>query len=412
MGHFDSAGFCQKTKGKLRSKEGKMRLAIVNLTGGGFSGGYTKYLKNMLPLLAKHDAVDALLCISPEGSDIASWFSVRPDVNFCSCSPLNLTHIFQRPDGKMVENLKLFSPDVIFLPVDRYVSFGGLPVVNMVRNMEPFVSHMKGDTLLERTKKIVQRKLTSVSVHRADHTIAVSKYVQDYLTESLHVARDKVSLVYHGLNPPQRYSEKNRPTVIPEGWDNDFLFTCGSVRPARGLEDALDALKHLSSRNMDFRLVIAGETVKSMENYRQGLEFWLGRNQLTDHVCWAGKLNAEELRWCYNKCRTFVMTSRIEACPNIAMEALSNGAIVVAASNPPLPEFFSDCAIYYEPTNGFSLAEAIINRTNLTSDERNSLSERACMRSHMYSWETTAEKTIAVLGKVVEQWRSHRYKTI
>jgi hypothetical protein len=43
-----------------------MRLAVVNLTGGGFSGGYKKYLENMLPRLAEHSEVEALLCASPD----------------------------------------------------------------------------------------------------------------------------------------------------------------------------------------------------------------------------------------------------------------------------------------------------------------------------------------------------------
>jgi glycosyltransferase involved in cell wall biosynthesis len=382
-----------------------MRLAIVNLTCGGFSGGYKKYLKNMLPRLAGHNDVEALLCVSPEGSDISTWFRKPPAADYCSCSHLTLGHLAHIPDKKLAECLRHFMPDIVFLPVERYIRLNGVPVVNMVRNMEPFVPNMKGDTLQEMFKKFIQRKLTCNSVRRADHTIAVSGFVRDYLTATLHVAENKVSKVYHGLTPPPNGSCM-RPGSVPIGWDGDFMFTCGSVRPARGLEDALEALSDLKARHLDMRLVIAGETVPGMRKYRDGLEQLLALRGLTDSVCWAGNLNDEEIRWCYDRSSLFIMTSRIEACPNIAMEAMSSGAISIAANNPPLPEFFSDCATYYEAGNGWSLAEAVLDRLALGPAERSIISERSRMRSRMFSWDLTADKTVAVLMQALKRSQS------
>ncbi len=379
-----------------------MKLAMVNLTGGSLSGGYKKYLKNMLPRLAVHNEVDALLCISPEENDVSTWFRKPLIVEYCSCSPLTLRHLTYIPDRKMAECLSKFSPDIVFLPVDRYIRFNGIPVVNMVRNMELFVPNMKGDTLQEKFKKFIQRKLTCNSVRLADHTIAVSGFVKDYLIATLHVPESKVSQVYHGLTPPLNGS-CIRPVSVPIGWDDGFLFTCGSVRPARGLGDVLEALSDLKARNLDMRLVRAGETVPGMRTYRAGLERLLASRGLTDNVCWAGNLNDEEIQWCYDKCSLFIMTSRIEACPNIAMEAMSHGAILIAADNPPLPEFFSDCAIYYKAGNSQSLAEVVIDRLALDPGVRNKLSARTRKRSGMFSWNVTADRTMTVLKQVIQR---------
>jgi len=354
----------------------------------------------MLPRLAEHNEVDALLCVSPEGNDVSSWFAEPLGVDYGCCSPLTLIHLFHIPDKKMAEHLRQFAPDIVFLPVDRYIYFGDIPVVNMVRNMEPFVPNMKGDTPREMFKKFVQRKLTRNSVSRADHTIAVSGFVKDFITDTLHVPESKVSQVYHGLTPPLNESCV-RPVSIPSGWDGGFLCTCGSVRPARGLEDALEALSDLKARHLDMRLVIAGETVPGMRKYRDGLERLLALRGLTDSVCWAGKLNDEEMRWCYDRCSLFIMTSRIEACPNIAMEAMDSGAISIAADNPPLPEFFSDCAAYYEAGNRRSLAEAILYQLALDRGERSAMSERSRERSSMFSWDLCAERTLNELKKAI-----------
>jgi len=379
-----------------------MRLAVVNLTGGGFSGGYKKYLKNMLPRLAEHNDVDALLCVSSEGSDISTWFRKPPAADYCACSPFTFCHLVHLPDRKMAESLRKFSPDIIFLPAERYIGFNNIPVVNMVHNMEPLVSNMKGDTLREMFRKFIQRKVTCNSVKRASHTIAVSKFVKDYVTTTLHVPENKVSQVYSGMTPMPNVAF-GHPASVPVGWEGCFLFTCGSIRPARGLEDALEALCDLKARNIDMRLVIAGEALPGMRKYREGLARFLASRGLADSVCWAGYLNEEEMRWCYERCSLFIMTSRVEACPNIALEAMSSGAVSVAANNPPLPEFFSDCAVYYEAGNGRSLAEAIIDRRALDGRDRSSLSERARERSVMFSWDMTADKTMNVLMQVLKR---------
>ncbi len=217
----------------------------------------------------------------------------------------------------------------------------------------------------------------------------------------MHIPASKVSQVYHGLTPPLN-GNGIRPVSIPIGWDGGFLFTCGSVRPARGLGDVLAALSDLKARNLDMRLVVAGETVPGMRTYRAGLEQLLASRGLTDSVCWAGNLNDEEIQWCYDKCSLFIMTSRIEACPNIAMEAMSHGAILIAADNPPLPEFFSDCAVYYEAGNSRSLAKVVVDRLALSSGVLRELSERTRKRSEMFSWDVTTDRTMNVLKQVIQ----------
>ncbi len=45
-----------------------MKLAVVNLTGGGLSGGYLKYLERMIPLLQDDPRVRALYVLMPTGA--------------------------------------------------------------------------------------------------------------------------------------------------------------------------------------------------------------------------------------------------------------------------------------------------------------------------------------------------------
>ena len=107
-----------------------MRVAIINLTGGGISGGYKKYLRNILPRMVKNSEIENILCATPSSIDIQSWFSFLPEVKFVTCQPFKW--LYYRPDDDLKKSLKDFSPDVIFIPVERYFKFNSVPIVNMI----------------------------------------------------------------------------------------------------------------------------------------------------------------------------------------------------------------------------------------------------------------------------------------
>lgn len=50
-----------------------MRIAILNITSGGLSGGYKKYLRNILPRLAYHPKISDVLVGMPETVNFDKW---------------------------------------------------------------------------------------------------------------------------------------------------------------------------------------------------------------------------------------------------------------------------------------------------------------------------------------------------
>ena len=89
-----------------------MKIAIINLTAGGMSGGYQKYLENVLPRMAINDNIEEILCAFPSTVDIQSWFSFLPRIKFVNCKPYNF--LCFTPDYKLKKALEEFSPDIIF----------------------------------------------------------------------------------------------------------------------------------------------------------------------------------------------------------------------------------------------------------------------------------------------------------
>lgn len=372
-----------------------VRIAIINLTGGGMSGGYKKYLINVLPRIASNQRVEAVLCVSPESLQVKSWFKDLSNVTFVSCDSFRLIRF--ELDSEIKRHLDEFSPSVILVPLERFFRYKEVPVVNLIQNMEPMIGTMNDNPLGENIRLWIQYYLAKKAIKKASRIISLSKFVSDFLVTRWGIKDEKIKLIYHGID-----ERKNTVCMLPHTFSNNFsgpfIFTAGSIRPARGLKDLLLAIKQIVSLNEDsIKLVIAGEPEGRMLEYRQKLINWIKSNDLSTNVIWAGKLNENEMAWCYKECSMFVMTSRVESFGMIGGEAMSHGCICIAANNPCLPELFENAAVYYPPKDSRKLAEEIQTVLSWNDNQRNLMSKKAIERAELFSWDMCAEKTVIAL---------------
>jgi glycosyltransferase involved in cell wall biosynthesis len=223
--------------------------------------------------------------------------------------------------------------------------------------------------------------------------IAVSRHVRDFLTQHWHIPGERIGTVYHGIDRPG-YDQPAEP-LTPER----FLFTAGSIRPARGLEDVIEAMAELPD---DLHLVIAGAVDRGAEHYAARMRNLAERKQLSSRIRWAGQLDAASMSWCFRNAAAFVMTSRAEACPNIVLEAMANGAVSVSTSHPPMPEFFGDSVFYYyferDPRH---LAVQLRHVLEMPESEREQWRDAARARVARFTWEATARATVAELQRAI-----------
>jgi len=377
-----------------------MKISILNLTGGGISGGYKKYLQNVIPRMVKDPAIEEILCATPPSINIKEWFSFLSKVKFVTCKPYKFLRF--SPDYKLKKILDRFSPDVIFIPVERYFKFDEVPMVNMIQNMEPFAENIDVNSFTDKCRLYIQRLVAKRAVRKSDRVIAVSKYVKGFLLDKWSVPEEKIGLVYHGIESPL-IGECVRPNNIPKDWEGNFLFTAGSIRPARGLEDILGAMKYLMLEKVSIKgLVIGGETESRMVPYRRKLEEWIKINNLSSKIYWTGKLSEKEMSWCYRSCKIFVMTSRVESFGLIAGEAMAYGCVCISSDNPCLPEIFGDAAVYYHHDKAELLAETIKSVSKWDNHCCGEASKKARERAAEFFWDVTVERLLTEFKKAIE----------
>lgn len=367
-----------------------MYVALANLTNGGLSGGSRKYLEVLAPMLASHPAISRLDLFVPPQTLEALHKSTRLDWE--SWTHNDVARGFR---GLRTE-LNKRRPDVVFVPSARWLDCGASPVVAMVRNMEPLAVPFAGNPWLETLKTWARRWVAKRACTKATRIIAVSNFVNDYLVQQWQLPQDKVATVYHGIDLPGSDDDTQRPAALRD-LTQPFLFTAGSIRPYRGLEDAVGALPEVLRQCGDMTLVIGGETEAAMQPYRNRLVQQAEALGCADRILWCGKLSQSEMAWCFRQCQAFVMTSRVEACPNTVLEAMSHSCVSVSTDCPPMPEMYGSAALYYPAGNSAQLASQLVAAMKLDIATRYHMQAAARRRASEFSWQRTVDGTVREL---------------
>ena len=362
-----------------------MRIAVVNLAARGFSGGYIKYLHALMPMLRADPRVAQLDVYVPDVT--------KPQIRLDDVR----TWAGKFALAELRSQVAARGTDVVFIPAAHYVDFGSAPVVAMVRNMEPLLVPFAGNTVMEGMRNVLRAASAKRACRRADHIIAVSKFVRDHISDRWELPARKVSVVYHGVDEPVT---PRRPDALP-ATIGDFLFTGGSIRPARGLEELLQAMVHLGQSGLRPMVVVAGAADRGNAPHALRLRRLADQLGVSSQVHWLGHLDPGAMRWCMERCGAFVMTSHVEACPNIVLEAMAAGAPTVSTDQPPMPEFLGDAAIYYEAENSRALAQSLARFVQQDSAAVQKQRQLARERAAEFTWRHTANRTIEELQRVM-----------
>jgi glycosyltransferase involved in cell wall biosynthesis len=364
-----------------------MRVALVNITGGGLSGGYRKYLQRVVPLLKADRRISQLSVFLPPGP-----LAREIDADFLTWPRQDAFTGFRCLRARLRET----APDVVFIPTARWLDCGKTPVVVMVQNMEPLLVPFGGNPFATKVKNLARAFAARRACRRATRVIAISEHVRDFLTQRWRIEAERVGVVPHGADEELRSEEIVRPRTV-QTTAGGFVFTAGSIRPARGLRDLVDAVARAQQKGLALDVVVGGAPDPDTRSHAAELRQVAARMGVAERFCWAGQLSAGEMAWCFSNCRAFVMTSRVEACPNIVLEALRYGCISVSTDQAPMPEFFGGAAYYYEARNGRALAERLMEALAAPESVQRARREAATDRAGRYAWKNTADRTVEEL---------------
>ena len=361
------------------------------------SGGGQAYLKNISSLLAfrfqdeqrhelfflAHIAQAELLYGVPEKNMI--WIS--------GSRPEGLHRIVweRRNLSRILDELSI---DVLFTPYQVATHIKSVKNVLMIRNMEPFLFGGFKYSISTWLRNKILANMSADCLSSADRVIGVSQFASDYLSRT-NLSSNRIKTIYHGSPLLPQFASTQFDRLVKLGICSDFIFTCGSMLPYRRCEDVIRAFNLCIPYLPDnIFLVIAGTGTDA--GYARMISKLINASPRPSRILTLGSVPWVTMVELYQHCKICVIATEIEACPNIALEAMAAGCSIISSNIPPLPEIFDQCAISYEARDVFDLSQKILNLIN-DKNLREKLSNKAVLRARDFSWSDCVDKTYSAL---------------
>lgn len=394
-----SCGFGEKLNTFFADLENYLMNVLINCLSA-LSGGAVSYLHNLVPLLTRqfeespenhslrilaHESQRELLgdvpdsqCVWTRGARPTGWRRILWERR-------NITRIARETNA-----------DVLFTPYQIGPCVEGLKQVLMLRNMEPFFSNRYRYSLSSFIRNYFLLRASIRVLRMASRVIAVSEFARNHLIHKIGIDTERIWTIYHGYGQSVSWdSKKDCEILIRIGVENDYVLTCGSLLPYRRCEDVIAAFNRCAiGLETCIKLVIAGNGTD--HRYDKMIRKAIASSPFRKRIRYLGHVPSEIMAALYRKCFVFVMASEIEACPNIAIEAMASGCAIVSADQPPLPEMFQGASLEYEARDINHLVEQI-HRCIDHEDLRRKMKIRAIKRAEAFSWEKCARETYAAL---------------
>lgn len=364
------------------------------------SGGAVAHLRNTLPLLLRmfNDTKEHSLHIVCR-TDQRQLFHSVADAQIVVMpaqveGPVART-LWERTNlGRIAREHRI---GVQFVPYQIACFAASIRQVLLLCNMEPFGYARYQYHWRLALRNWLLRRLSRVSLRKADRVVAVAAHAAKYAVEELGVQPERVRTTYLGCDSsfcPEGNTVADNELLVKLDITVPYIFTCGSLLPYRRCEDVVHAHGLAAQGRSGFpNLVIAGPRVDPC--YHRTVMKAIASSP-NGQVKWVGTATREQMQVLYRHAVCTVFASEIETCPNIAIEAMASGSPVIAADTPAFVEILDGACTHYARRNVGQLTEAIRNVVN-NETERKRLRLAGLARAQYFSWGKCAEQTYRAL---------------
>ena len=322
-----------------------MKNILIN-TINAKSGGQMTYLVNLMgetaslqdyrfTFLVNMVANNLLKSSAVHIPDNVSIYAVPSNYSFGTTS--YLWQVFNLP--RIVREVK---PDYVYAPTHIAYKVPGVKTILAMRNMA-IPNFMKIDIPLRMRLNLLLKYLPlKYSLRRADKIVAVSNYVKDFLTRSIGKNEKDIFVAYHIINNLHKDNDYRLERYGDIGENDYIIFIPGSYyryKKFHALLNYLEAVKMPPNA----KVIFAGDEGDS--KYLAGLKQY---RTTAYEPMFKFNQSIEQMKFFYKAAKLVILSSQIEACPNIALEALANNSRILASNIPPFKEILGDFAVYFD----------------------------------------------------------------
>jgi len=180
------------------------------------------------------------------------------------------------------------------------------------------------------------------------------------------------------------------PSELLESLNNQpYVLAVSSASPNKNFASVLEALKLMGTSAP--HCVIVGQ---------QYSKVFKGKKLDADRVIEMGYVSDEALAGLYQNAICLIYPSFYEGFGLPPLEAMLLGCPVIASDRSSLPEVCGDAALYCDPNNPQTIANAISKLAN-KPDLVESLRQKSRLHAMTFTWKKSAERTLKVLSESI-----------
>lgn len=237
------------------------------------------------------------------------------------------------------------------------------------------------------------------SIKNADMIIADSQATKDDIMLYYHVPKNKIKVIYLGVDKAFtpvadkfHVAKVQKKYALPKKF---FLFT-GLLSPRKNIEGVLRAFNSLNiDLYKEYHFVIVGGKGWLYDPIFKYVE----EHNLKERVHFTGYIDEGDLPVFYTLAEALVFPSFYEGFGLPILEAMACGCPVITSNISSMPEVAGDAALLVDPKNTQNILTAM---EKIVSDKelRKKLVEKGYEQAKQFTWEKTAEETLALYKQV------------
>jgi len=248
------------------------------------------------------------------------------------------------------------------------------------------------------------RALVPLAVRRSHRTIVPSVATRDDLVERLRASSAAIDVIPQGVGLPPAgapaAADELRQRLELKG--HQVLLTVSAKRPHKNLSRLLGAVARVPHERRPVLVLPGYPTPHEYE-----LRALACRVGIDADVRFLGWVSAQELNALYELADAFVFPSLYEGFGLPVLEAMARSLPVATSGRGSLAEVAGDAALFFDPEREDSIAQAI-ERLLGDRELREQLSRAGRERAARFSWDATAEATVASYRRALDPWRRGR----
>lgn len=371
----------------MSSSPPQLAINLIQLLPGR-SGGIETYAKELLPrILDLLPHCDFTVFVNTEGYEAYPAWDAR-----CAWEHVKMSW-YDRPKRLLYEStvvphrVRAHGCDLLHNMVNTACLRPGCPQVTTIFDATPQLFPEPGESFAGRTF----RRLLQASVRRSDAIVTISQSAAQDISRAYGIAPGDIHVALLAARPPNAAGSRRQTGERFElPTDREYFITPAARRPHKNIARLVSALAELEADRKPL-LVLPGVDAGSDAE----LVSVIDECGLADRVRLVGWVTDQELDSLYTHAVALVFPSLAEGFGLPVLEAMQCGCAVATSNVSSMPEVGGDAAIYFNPTSTSEIAAAM-DRLLGDVELRTRLGKAGPAHAHEFSWERTAEQTVAV----------------